>query len=113
MNAVTKHRLRALSKIKLAFRFRALTIDADALENRKFRRRVNPEKGALKEMHLGKHRRTDQGRFRRERADSLVKNLKKEYSVLHDVNGNMKLGTLRDKLGVDSLSQALKKLGPR
>jgi len=74
---------------------------------------VNSEKGALKQMHLGQHQRTEEGRFRRERADSLVKNLKKEYSALHNVNGNMKLGTLRDKLGVDSLSQALKKLGRR
>jgi len=67
----------------------------------------------IKQMHLGKHQRTDEGRFRRERADSLVKNLKKEYSALHDVNGNMKLGTLRDQLGVDSLSQVLKKLDRR
>lgn len=62
-------------------------------------------------MPLGKHTRTAKGTFRRERADSLIKNLKKEYPALKNVNGNMKLGTLRDRLGVDSLSQALKKLG--
>jgi len=61
-------------------------------------------------MHLGKHQRTEAGRFRRERADSRIGNLKKEYPGLQDVNGNMKLGTLRDKLGVESLSQAIKKL---
>ena len=61
-------------------------------------------------MSLPKHQRTDKGTFRRERADSLIKNLKKEYPELQNVNGNMKLGTLRDRLGVDSLDQALKKL---
>jgi hypothetical protein len=61
-------------------------------------------------MSLPKHQRTDKGTFRRERADSLIKNLKKEYPALQDINGNMKLGTLRDRLGVDSLDQALKKL---
>ncbi len=61
-------------------------------------------------MSLPKHQRTDKGTFRRERADSLIKNLKKEYPELQDINGNMKLGTLRDRLGVDSLDQALHKL---
>jgi hypothetical protein len=59
-------------------------------------------------MSLQKHQRTDDGRFRRERSDSLVKNLKKEYPELKDINGNMKLGTLRERLGVDSLDQVLK-----
>lgn len=61
-------------------------------------------------MALGKHERTKSGTFRRERADSLVKHLKKEYPELEGVNGNMKLGTLRDRLGVDSLDQVLRKL---
>ncbi len=61
-------------------------------------------------MGLGKHARTEAGRFRRERGDSLVKNLKKEYPQLKDINGNMKLETLRDRLGVDSLSKVLEKL---
>jgi hypothetical protein len=61
-------------------------------------------------MALPRHQRTNSGTFRRERADSLVKNLKKEYPELKDINGNMKLGTLRDKLGVDSLDQVLKEL---
>lgn len=64
-------------------------------------------------MGLGKHTRTVGGTFRRERADSLIKNLKKEYPQLKNINGNMKLGTLRDRLGVESLSQVLKKLGDK
>jgi len=48
-------------------------------------------------------------------ADALAKtkNLKKEYPELANVNGNMKLGTLREQLGVNSLSQALKTLRKR
>jgi hypothetical protein len=61
-------------------------------------------------MGLGKHTRTDSGRFRQERSDSLVKNLKKEYPVLRNVNGNTKLGTLEKKMGVSSLSKVLKAL---
>lgn len=61
-------------------------------------------------MSLPKHQRTEKGTFRRERGDSLIKNLKKEYPVLQDINGNMKLETLRNQLGVTSLDQALKKL---
>lgn len=61
-------------------------------------------------MSLPRHGRTNQGTFRRERADSLIKNLKKEYPELEPINGNMKLGTLRDRLGVDSLDQVLKVL---
>ena len=61
-------------------------------------------------MSLPKHQRNQDGRFRRERADSLVKNLKLEYLELKDVNGNTKLGTLREKLGVDSLDGVLKTL---
>jgi len=64
-------------------------------------------------MSLPKHQRTEQGTFRRERADSLVKNLRKEYPELQGINGNMQLGTLRDRLGVDSLDQVLRKLRKR
>ncbi len=64
-------------------------------------------------MSLPKHKRTEGGTFRRERADSLVKNLKKEYPELENINGNMKLGTLRDRFGVDSLDQVLKILRNR
>ena len=61
-------------------------------------------------MALDKHQRTQKGTFRKERSDSLVKNLKKEYSELENINGNTKLGTLENKLGVKSLDQVLKKL---
>ena len=59
-------------------------------------------------MSLSKHKRTEEGTFRRERSDSLLKNLKPEYPALEQFNGNMKLGTLRDKFGVDSLDGVLK-----
>jgi hypothetical protein len=61
-------------------------------------------------MGLGKHQRTATGTFRRERADALVKNLKKTYPELEDIHGSTKLGTLRERLGVDSLNQVLRKL---
>jgi hypothetical protein len=54
---------------------------------------------------LGKHERTHEGTFRRERSDTLVKNLKEEYPEFKNVNGNTKLGTLKDKFGVDSLNE--------
>ena len=60
---------------------------------------------------LGEHKRTKESTFRKERSDSLIKNLKKEYPQLENINGNTKLGTILDKKGVDSLSQLLKKLG--
>ncbi len=61
-------------------------------------------------MPLGKHTRTEQGTIRRERADSLVKNLKEEYPVLGQFDSRTKLGTLRDRYGVNSLDGLLKKL---
>ncbi len=64
-------------------------------------------------MKLGKHTKTESGRFRQERIDSKIGNLKKEYVQLASVNGNKKLGTLLEELNVPSLSQALKKLGKK
>ncbi|MBU6388539.1 hypothetical protein KGQ72_01515 [Patescibacteria group bacterium] len=61
-------------------------------------------------MALGKHTRTGQGTFRRERSDSLVKNLKQEYPEFENINGNTKLGTLKEKFGVDSLDAVRKAL---
>ena len=61
---------------------------------------------------LGKHQRTQEGTFRRERDDSLVKNLKHEYPEFKNIHGSTKLGTLKEQFGVDSLNQvraALKK----
>jgi hypothetical protein len=59
---------------------------------------------------LGKHERTKSGTFRKERDDSLVKNLREDYPELNRFNGNTKLGTLLDKYDVDSLSQLRKKI---
>ena len=61
-------------------------------------------------MALGRHTRTEKGTFRRERSDSLVKNLKQEYPEFENVNGHTKLGTLKDKFGVDSLDGVRKAL---
>lgn len=63
-------------------------------------------------MKLGKHSRTEAGTFRKERSDSLVKNLKQEYPEFKDVHGSTKLGTLKEKFDVDSLNgvrEALRK----
>ena len=60
-------------------------------------------------MKLGKHQKTEGGRFRKERSDSLMENLSKEYPVLNRLHGNIKtLGGAEKALGVDSLSRVLK-----
>lgn len=56
-------------------------------------------------MAFEQHSRTNSGRLRRERGDSLVKHLKKEYSEFDNVNGNTKLSTLEKEFGVDSLNK--------
>jgi hypothetical protein len=61
-------------------------------------------------MPLGKHTRTGRGTFRKERADSLAKNLREDYPEFNNVNGNTKLGTLEERFGVDSLNAVRKKL---
>jgi len=61
-------------------------------------------------MGLGKHKRTSKGRFRKEKRSTKIQNLKETYPVLNDVNGNMHLGTLLDRLHVNSLNKALEKL---
>lgn len=61
-------------------------------------------------MKLGKHEKTSEGRFRKERTDSSMDKLKKEYPVLNKLHGNIKtLGGAEKSLGVDSLSQVIKK----
>ena len=59
---------------------------------------------------LGKHQKTVSGRIRRERSDSLAKNLREDYPEFWKVNGNTKLGTLKEQFGVDSLNQVRKVL---
>jgi hypothetical protein len=61
-------------------------------------------------MPLKSHTRTSQGTFRKERADSLVKNLKKEYPEFKNIHGSTKLGSLKENLGADSLNQVREKL---
>jgi hypothetical protein len=61
-------------------------------------------------MPLGKHSKTNEGTIRKERGDSLVRNLKEDYPVLDQFNDRTKLETLRERYGVDSLDQLLKKL---
>jgi len=61
-------------------------------------------------MPLGKHTRNPSGRIRKERSDSLARNLRKDYPEFERVHGNTKLGTLEKKFNVDSLSQVRKKL---
>ncbi len=61
-------------------------------------------------MPLGKHSRTNQGTFRRERGDSLAKNLRQDYPEFRQVHGSTRLDTLKDKFGVDSLNAVRKQL---
>ncbi len=56
-------------------------------------------------MPLGKHQRTESGRFRKERSDSLAKNLATDYPEFERVPGSTKLGTLKERFGVDSLNE--------
>lgn len=63
-------------------------------------------------MALGEHQKTQEGRFRRERGDTLAGTLAHEYPEFEKVNPRTKLETLRDRYGVDSLDgvrKALKK----
>ena len=59
---------------------------------------------------LGIHQRTQEGTFRRERSDSLVKNLREEYPEFDGIHGSTKLGTLKEQFGVDSLNEVRKAL---
>lgn len=61
-------------------------------------------------MPLAPHRRTAEGAFRRERADSLAKNLRKDYPEFGKVHGNTKLGTLKKESGATSINGVRKYL---
>jgi hypothetical protein len=61
-------------------------------------------------MPLQKHSRNQDGTFHKERSDSLVKHLKLEYPEFSDINGNTKLGTLKEKFDTDSLDGVLRAL---
>jgi len=59
-------------------------------------------------MSFEKHSQTKKGTFRKERADSSMVNLKKEYPVLKKLGNYKTLGGAEKALGVDSLSQVIK-----
>ena len=53
--------------------------------------------------------RTLGGRLRKIREDTLVETLEERYNVDFGVRGDMEWGTLRKKLSVDSVQEALEK----
>lgn len=55
-------------------------------------------------MSLPPHKRTQSGAFRRERSDSLAKNLREDYPEFGKVHGSTKLGTLKDESGATSVN---------
>jgi hypothetical protein len=61
-------------------------------------------------MGLDKHSRTNDGTFRRERGDSLAKNLRETYPEFKKVHGSTRLDTLKERLGADSLNEVREKL---
>ncbi len=58
----------------------------------------------------GTRSRNQDGRYREERSDALAKNLRKDYPEFNHVNGNTKLGTLKEKFDTPSLDGVLKAL---
>ena len=63
-------------------------------------------------MPLGKHSKTNEGRYRKERGDSQAKNLAKDYPEFKKVAPSTRLDTLEKKFGVTDLAgvrKALKK----
>ncbi len=61
-------------------------------------------------MPLGKHSRTSQGTFRKERGDSLAKNLREDYPEFSRVHGSTRLDTLKTRFDVNSLNAVREKL---
>ena len=59
-------------------------------------------------MSFEQHKKTKRGTLRKERTDSSMKELRKEYPVLKKLHGNIKtLGGAEKALGVDSLSKVI------
>ncbi len=58
------------------------------------------------EMH-GERARNETGRLRQKRGDTLVKTLEEEYHVDFGVRGDMKLDTLREKIGATSIEDLI------
>ena len=61
-------------------------------------------------MALGKHKKTDEGQFRKERGDSLARNLVKDYPEFEKVDPRTRLDTLKKRFDVDSLNEVRKEL---
>ena len=61
-------------------------------------------------MALGKHQKTEEGKFRRERGDSLAGNLAEDYPEFSKVNPRTRLDTLRERFGVETLNEVRKEL---
>ncbi len=61
-------------------------------------------------MAVPNRSRDKDGEWREKRSDTKVETLKKDYPEFEGINGNMHLGTLKDKFGVDSLDQVIKEL---
>lgn len=58
---------------------------------------------------VGYRPRNENGELRQKRSDTLVKTIEKEYKVDLGVRSDMKLGTLRQREGTDSLKDILRK----
>jgi hypothetical protein len=61
-------------------------------------------------MAIPNRSRDKDGEWREKRADTKVENLKQDYPGFRHINGNTKLGTLKDRFGVDSLDEVRKAL---
>ena len=51
-------------------------------------------------MSLQTHERNENGAFRRERNDSLARNLRKDYTEFYQFRADAELGTIKEKLGL-------------
>jgi hypothetical protein len=51
-------------------------------------------------MPLGKHSKTEQGRFRRERSDSTARTLRMDYPEVSNVRPDAKLGNIKKSLNL-------------
>jgi len=59
---------------------------------------------------LGKHTKNETGKFRKERGDSLAKNLAKDYPEFRKLQPNTRLDTLEKRLGVSGVNAVRKAL---
>lgn len=51
-------------------------------------------------MVLGKHRRIEEGTYRRERSDSTAGTLRKDYPEFENVRADAQLGNIKRRLGL-------------